>query len=372
MAVQASTLRELAQIRADNREFLNLIVGSQGTALGRKNFDLNDNPAGDPCIIIYIPHKINSALLSNNATIPKKLTSNDGKLEAPTDVVVTTIPNIEKSTPTLTTENRQLINTLQWLDGQLDHIPSGAQIGAGTIEDDTLSGYVGTIGYIVHSVKNPNVVGILTNQHVGAHSGHSLYIPGYSQQAFRLGITRKTVEYIPDDEWIQGIDEKYAFVRCDAAFIEIESNLVHLLRNIVPGVGRMGEPFQIDLDSMDIIGMPVKKVGRTTGLQQGTVVAFGYGITSEEDYLDRRLDKEPANFYTDLVIGPRSTSTIFSAGGDSGSAILLDTDDENSNRPVALLWGGRKTDIGRRVGLEDLTYGVDLMRVLNLLDLEIH
>ena len=38
MPKQAETLQELAQVRADNRRLLNMIVGSQGTALGRRNF----------------------------------------------------------------------------------------------------------------------------------------------------------------------------------------------------------------------------------------------------------------------------------------------------------------------------------------------
>lgn len=47
MPQQATTLKELARIRADNRRLLNVIVGTQGTALGRKNFDIDDNPSGD-------------------------------------------------------------------------------------------------------------------------------------------------------------------------------------------------------------------------------------------------------------------------------------------------------------------------------------
>ncbi len=96
MANQATTLRELALVRADNRELLNAIVGNQGTALGRKNFTVSGAPTGEPCIIIYMPHKIHLTLLANNLQVPEKLTSADGNLEAVTDVVVTTVPDKPK------------------------------------------------------------------------------------------------------------------------------------------------------------------------------------------------------------------------------------------------------------------------------------
>ncbi len=87
MARDAKTILELAQVRADNRELLNRVVGTQGTALGRKNFDMEGNPQGDPCITVYVPHKINDALLADNLRVPSKLISKDESLVAQTDVV---------------------------------------------------------------------------------------------------------------------------------------------------------------------------------------------------------------------------------------------------------------------------------------------
>jgi hypothetical protein len=378
MARQAKTLKELAQVRADNRDELNHYVGNQGTALGRKNFDVNDNPSGDPCIIVYMPHKIHEKLLSKKQTIPKTLKTADGKLEAPTDVVVTTIPNTGKKQPPLSEANQKLTQKLQWLDGSLDHIPVGAQVGFGEVVDrlvgnvvkPSLGRYVGTIGYMVRSQENPDLIGFLTNQHVGVRPGHSLYIPGFDSKALRVGITRNVREITPDEEWLPGVDEAFAFVRTDCAFVEAEKRLASLLHNTIPSVGDIGTPYEINLDSMYIIGKPVKKVGRTTGLQMGTIVAFGYGIAGESQMLDHFAGKEPANLYTDIMIAPRSPDKVFSAGGDSGSLILLDTDDEDKNMPIALLWGGQPSDIGRSYGLENLTYGINLKRILDTLKLE--
>jgi len=63
----------------------------------------------------------------------------------------------------------------------------------------------------------------------------------------------------------------------DCAFIEMaaefdESNInPHMM-----GVGKMGPVKNISLDDMSIIGQRVLRVGRTTGLRHGTVMAFGY------------------------------------------------------------------------------------------------
>ncbi len=370
MAKQATTLRELAQVRADNRALLNAIVGNQGTALGRRDFTATGEPTGEPCIIVYMPHKINLVLIANNLQIPAKLTSSDGALEAATDVVVTTVPDTPKEGGALSPENQQLVQTLQWLDGQLDHLPPGAQIGGAEITDEGLGTYVGTLGFAVRStLPGANVTGFVTNQHVGGTASRSMYIPGAQQQAVRVGVTRSVREHYPDDRWIEGVDEKFAYVRTDAAFVAAEDNIVPFLRNDVPHVGPVAGRYEVDLDSMDVIGLPVKKVGRTTGLTAGTVVAFGYGIPNANEQIDRFLGREPANVYTDFLIAPRSEGP-FSAPGDSGSGILVD-DAAHANQALGLLWGGWPTDIGRATGLEDLTYAINLNRVLEEMDLEL-
>lgn len=368
MAKQAQNLIELARIRADQRHFLNAVVGNQGTALGRRNFSKAGDPVGDPCIIIYMPHKLNAAFLSAGIRIPEKLESNDGTLEAPTDVVVTTTPNQPKGPPTLSPENAKLVDTLQWMDGSLDHLPPGAQIGGAEFTDEGLEGYVGTIGYAVRSKSG--LPGLLTNQHVGGTASRSMYVPGAQQQAVRVGVTREVREHYPDDEWLPGINEQFAYVRTDAAFVAVESNLAHLLRNDVPTVGEVQGVYDVDFQTMDVIGLPVRKVGRTTGLTEGTVVAFGYGITNANEQIDRNIGFEPANIYTDFLIAAAEGFGEFSAPGDSGSAILVAAE-EHQNEALGLLWGGWPSDIGRDTGTEDLTYGINLQRILTKMELEL-
>ena len=370
MARQATTIRELAQVRSDNRELLNFIVGNQGTALGRRNFTASGEPEGEPSIIVYLPHKIHFDLLADNLRVPAKLTSADDSLEAVTDVVVTTVPNQPKAPVPLSIENQALVERLQWRDGTLDHLPPGAQIGGAEITAEGLSSYSGTLGYAVRSSRpDTDIVGFLTNQHVGGTASRSMYIPGVQQQAVRVGVTRSVREHYPDDEWIPGVNEKFAYVRTDAAFVAAEDNIAPLLRNDVPNVGRITGEFEVNLNSMDVIGLPVKKVGRTTGLTHGVVVAFGYGVPNANEQIDRALGREPANVYTDFLIAS-SDQGPFSAPGDSGSAILA-ADDAHDNQALGLLWGGWPTDIGRATGLEDLTYAINLKRVLGEMELQL-
>lgn len=365
---QAVTLRELAKVRADNRELLNSIVGTQGTALGRKNYSISGAPEGEPCIIVYLPHKIQNFFLAREQQIPDKLISKDNELLALTDIVVTTAQSSPKPKPILNSDNQALVERLQWKDGQQNLLAPGVQLGGFDVVCSKLEGYVGTLGYCVQS-NAEKISGLLTNQHVGRTAGQSIYVPGGTQASIRIGVTRSVREHFPDEQWMPNVDEAFAYVRSDAAFVAVEERFADRLSNEIQCMGPINGSFQVDLDSLDVIGMRVYKIGRTTGLTEGIVVAYGYGITHPNEYIDRKLGVEPANIYTDFLIAPTPNSDMFSAGGDSGSAIFAVIDEDILG--VGLLWGGWPMDIGRNAGLENLSYGIDLNRLLTLFELQL-
>lgn len=83
-----------------------------------------------------------------------------------------------------------------------------------------------------------------------------------------------------------------------------------------------------------LIGMDVQKYGRTTNLTRGYITAVnatvdvGYGFG------------KVARFTGQIIIAPGG----FSAGGDSGSLVVTDSDDPNEDRkPVGLLFAGSST-----------------------------
>jgi len=78
------------------------------------------------------------------------------------------------------------------------------------------------------------------------------------------------------------------------------------------------------------INMPVKKFGRTTSLTKGRVYAIEFTV-------DVEYESGIARFEHQIVIGPGG----FSAGGDSGSLIVVDAKRSASDRqPVGLLFAG--------------------------------
>jgi hypothetical protein len=95
-----------------------------------------------------------------------------------------------------------------------------------------------------------------------------------------------------------------------------------------------------------VLGQPVQKFGRTTGLTKGEIT--GINATVKVSY----GPGQTAKFVDQIIIGPGG----FSAGGDSGSLIV--TDDGNNN-PVGLLFAGSSTiTIGNRIDLVLDRFGV--------------
>ncbi len=94
--------------------------------------------------------------------------------------------------------------------------------------------------------------------------------------------------------------------------------------------------FQTIPVSDDLVGLRVKKSGRTTGLSFGTVDAVGVSVTVT---FGRRCGqgRRRALFVDQIRIGPGG----FSASGDSGSLVVEDVDE--FPRPVGLLFAGSET-----------------------------
>ena len=85
-------------------------------------------------------------------------------------------------------------------------------------------------------------------------------------------MTFRTQEYEADEEWYDGvIDETRSYVRCDCGFVEVDKNLETYIQPGLHRIGPVGSLQPIDADTMDIIGQKVISVGRTRGIQRGTI-----------------------------------------------------------------------------------------------------
>lgn len=157
------------------------------------------------------------------------------------------------------------------------------------------------------------------------------------------------------------------FVRADGAFIPFAEDFVIAdITTLVKGVGEIGEVNTIDLQSPidSLIGKQVLKVGRSSGLTNGIIMAYALEYNDEKGIC----------FFTDfLVVG--ENQQIFDLEGDSGSLILLKGQNGEKPRPVGIIWGGtaNRGRLKLKVGQPPVhwTSGVDLGRLLDLLELDL-
>ena len=378
---EARSLRDLLIIRDANRDKLEAINGTLGTALGIKH---STDPAapenGKPCVMVFVPQKIASKWVPAGLEIPRRL-DGPNELTCPVDIVEggklsdiwlrTVNPNTNadgpaqswlglRKTPELSPVNLALREQLR---GWGDRLGPGTQIG-GT-SPKTNQDYLGTLGCLVRE-RSIGSLGLLTNQHVGQLPNQLLYhpVPG----AMPVAVTRKAYDFLGDEKRFAGIiDEPNAWFRVDCAYAEFLSTISRDdLDPTLPVLSDDGESIErrligtsvpLDFDTMGLIGTRVIGVGRTFSCQQGVIVAFAY------EY----VDAEGQARYTDyLIIGDDPNE--FSDPGDSGKLILTD---EPTPRPAALLWGGWYEKLRSGKDQENWTYAVDINLVLDLLNIDI-
>lgn len=134
----------------------------------------------------------------------------------------------------------------------------------------------------------------------------------------------------------------------------------------VRGVGDVGDVKIIDLQCAisSLIGKQVVKVGRSSGLTRGTVLAYALEYNDEKGIC----------FFTDLLVVGENQQT-FDLEGDSGSLIMLKGENGGKPQPVGIIWGGtaNRGRLKLKVGQppENWTSGVDLGRLLKLLELDL-
>lgn len=155
-------------------------------------------------------------------------------------------------------------------------------------------------------------------------------------------------------------------MRADGAFIPFADDFeMSTVTTSVKGVGEIGDVKYIDLQCpiSSLIGKQVMKVGRSSGLTTGTVLAYALEYNDEKGIC----------YLTDFLVVGENQQT-FDLEGDSGSLILMIENGEKP-RPIGIIWGGTanrgrlKLKIGQPP--ENWTSVVDLSRLLNLLDLDL-
>ncbi|GJU26388.1 protein NARROW LEAF 1 [Tanacetum coccineum] len=184
-----------------------------------------------------------------------------------------------------------------------------------------------------------------------------------------LGAVERATSFITDDLWygiIAGVNPE-TFVRADGAFIPFSDDFdMSTVTTSVKDVGEIGDVRIVDLQSPinSLIGKKVMKVGRSSGLTKGTVLAYALEYNDEKGIC----------FFTDFLVVGENQQT-FDLEGDSGSLIVMKGENYEKPRPIGIIWGGtaNKGRLKLKVGQppKNWTSGVDLGRLLNLLELDL-
>ncbi|CAD5333988.1 unnamed protein product [Arabidopsis thaliana] len=356
---KATTLLELMMIRAFHSK--NLRRFSLGTAIGfRIRRGVLTNIAA---ILVFVARKVHKQWLNPLQCLPTAL-EGPGGVWCDVDVVEFQYYGAPAQTP----KEQVYTELVDDLRGSGSSIGSGSQVAS----QETY----GTLGAIVKSKTGIRQVGFLTNRHVAVdldYPSQKMFhpLPPSLGPGVYLGAVERATSFITDDLWygIFAGTNPETFVRADGAFIPFAEDFnMNNVTTTVKGIGEIGDIHATDLQSPvnSLIGRKVVKVGRSSGLTTGTIMAYALEYNDEKGIC----------FLTDFLVVGENQQT-FDLEGDSGSLILLAAGDEKNEkpRPVGIIWGGTanrgrlKLKVGEQP--ENWTSGVDLGRVLNLLELDL-
>nr|7Y77_A Chain A, Protein NARROW LEAF 1 [Oryza sativa]7Y77_B Chain B, Protein NARROW LEAF 1 [Oryza sativa]7Y77_C Chain C, Protein NARROW LEAF 1 [Oryza sativa] len=354
---QANSLLDLMTIRAFHSKILRRF--SLGTAVGfriRKG-DLTDIPA----ILVFVARKVHKKWLNPAQCLPAIL-EGPGGVWCDVDVVEFSYYGAPAQTP----KEQMFSELVDKLSGSDESIGSGSQVAS----HETF----GTLGAIVKRRTGNKQVGFLTNHHVAVdldYPNQKMFhpLPPNLGPGVYLGAVERATSFITDDVWygIYAGTNPETFVRADGAFIPFADDFdISTVTTVVRGVGDIGDVKVIDLQSPlnSLIGRQVSKVGRSSGHTTGTVMAYALEYN----------DEKGISFFTDILVVGENRQT-FDLEGDSGSLIILTSQDGEKPRPIGIIWGGTanrgRLKLTSDHGPENWTSGVDLGRLLDRLELDI-
>lgn len=354
---RATTLLDLMTIRASHSKLLRCY--SLGTAIG---FRIRRGVLTDiPAILVFVSRKVHKQWLSPIQCLPTAL-EGPGGVWCEVDVVEFSYFGAPEPTP----KEQLYTEIVDDLRGSDPYIGSGSQVAS----QETY----GTLGAIVRSLSGNRQVGFLTNRHVAVdldYPNQKMFhpLPPTLGPGVYLGSVERATSFIRDDLWygiFAGINPE-TFVRADGAFIPFTDDFdMTSVTTSVKGIGEIGDVKIIDLQSpiSSLIGKQVMKVGRSSGLTTGTVLAYALEYNDEKGIC----------FLTDFLVNGENQQT-FDLEGDSGSLIVLKGENGEKPRPIGIIWGGtaNRGRLKLKVGQspENWTSGVDLGRLLNFLELDI-
>ncbi|RLM98607.1 uncharacterized protein C2845_PM06G29770 [Panicum miliaceum] len=173
----------------------------------------------------------------------------------------------------------------------------------------------GTLGAIVKSRTGNKQVGFLTNRHVAVdldYPNQKMFhpLPPNLGPGVYLGAVERATSFITDDVWygIYAGTNPETFVRADGAFIPFSDNFdISSVSTSVKGVGVIGDVKAIDLQSPigSLIGRQVVKVGRSSGQdgEKPQPIGIIWGGTANRGRLKLKSGQGPENWTSGVDLG---------------------------------------------------------------------
>eukprot|EP00897_Mesotaenium_endlicherianum_P009149 jgi/Mesen1/8262/ME000448S07411 len=355
---QACSVKELMIIRAYHSRTLRRY--SLGTALGLRT--RGGKLTNLPAIIVFVSRKVHEQWLLEPQKFPTVL-HGPGSLWCDIDVVEFSSYGPQGGVP----REQVYCDLVDGLRGKDPEIGPGSQVASEEM--------YGTFGAVVKSRREGTAIGFLTNRHVAVdfdQPRQKMYhpLPPSLGPGLYLGSVERASSFSTDHAWygIFAGQNPETYVRADGAFIPFREGFdMNKVTPCLKGMGEMGSVYHLSLDDniSSLVGRHVIKLGGSSGLTYGVIMAYAVEYN----------DDKGVCFFTDfLILGENDQP--FDMEGDSGSFIVLRPDHgETKYRPVGIIWGGTanrgRLKIRSAVKPENWTSGIDLGRLLDLLDLDL-
>jgi hypothetical protein len=266
---------------------------------------------GEESIKVFVEQKRPLAEIPADERVPPEI---DG---VKTDVVEQPVPTIQQAVP------GQLFGASRKDTGEYRPIRGGTQIARAA------GSGVGTLGCICNVTGDPNTVIALTNHHV--IYGTCGTAPNHEQAGQPDGSTSSSACC---SDIIGTVLDAQCDADVDIALVKLDAGSQYLAE--VQGIGRVAATHVVTHAEATSLTFQVKKRGRTTQLTGGTIQADN--VSGAVNNHDGTLHRNYVGAFSILANpDPASpgTTTNFSLGGDSGSAVLSETD-----AVVGILFGG--------------------------------
>ena len=264
-----------------------------------------------PCVLVFVSHWIDDSEFGKRSAlgnfIPNTIYMPDGR----------SVPICAVLAPPVTVAP---IATLE--DDDHHDAFSGGMLIRATVQGITRQATLGCLVTDGHTIYG------LTNQHVCGQPGLEIR----DSKDKRIGASSdKRLGRSKFSDVYQGWPGSNAYLQMDVGLIELDD--LHEWQAAVSGIGPLGPLADLSTNniSLKLIDTPVKAQGAVGGAWSGRIAALFYRFKSVAGF----------EYIADLLIGSSDTTPLQTLPGDSGTLIVLDSDDERYARaPIALQWGG--------------------------------